>query len=160
MNGRFVVAPSRSRILARSVGYGVADSATVGAVVAAAIGLFVSMAVFNPFGIVASLIVGAPIAAAVGAVLGACCGLVGGLGLLLVRTHAAASRSAIRAVAACGAGLPPAAWSIALAAGSGHRFVPVVAALTVVTIATAWALGPRAFFGKSRQPRQRPRPNG
>src|SRR5215472_15668321 len=117
MNGRFVVAPSRSHILWRSVGYGAETGAAAGAIVATGIGLMVSVLTVDPFGLVLGLMIGAPIAAAIGAVVGSACGFAAGLALLVVRTHAAASRGAIRAVAACGAGLLPAAWVVALAVG-------------------------------------------
>ena len=158
MSGRFIVVPSRSRILWRSVGYGAGAGATVGALVAAAIGFVASVAALDPAGIALGLLVGAPIAAAIGAVLGFVCGLTGGLGLVLVGSHTAASRGPIRAVAGCGAGLLPAAWLIAVAAGSGWRFTAVWAALTVVTFAVAAELGPRAFYGKPPR-RSQPAPH-
>jgi hypothetical protein len=90
------------------------------------------------------------VAAAVGAVIGVACGLTAGLVLATFRLHAASSCNAIRAVAGCGAGLPPATWVVVLAAGSG-RFAPLPIALTVMTVALASALGPRAFYGKPRR---------
>jgi hypothetical protein len=160
MTGRFVVVPSRSRILWRSVGYGAAAGATVGALVATAIGAAASLATQNPAGIAIGLLVGAPVAAVIGAVLGTACGLTGGLSLVTIRSHVAASRSAIRAVAASGAGMLPAAWSIAVAAGSGQRFLPVLAVLTGVVVMLAAAIGPVAFYGKSPRRVRLPRHPG
>jgi hypothetical protein len=92
--------------------------------------------------------IGAPFGAAVGAVIGIACALTGGLSLIIFGRYVAASRSSIRAVASCGAGFLPATWLIAVATGSGLRYVAMPAALTVVTVALAGALGPHAFYGK------------
>jgi hypothetical protein len=117
-----------------------------GALVGAGLGLLA--------GFVPGLLVGALIGAAIGAFVGVACGLTGGLSLIIFRQHIGGSRCAIGAVAGCGAGLVPATWLIAFATSSGRLAMP--AALTVVTVVLAAAVGRRAFYGKPRSGRQQP----
>jgi hypothetical protein len=138
MTGRLVVLPSRSRILGRSVGYGAAAGAAPGALVGSGVGLLAGQ----------GLLVAVPFGAVLGAFVGVACGLTGALCLIIFRRYVGTGRGAIRAVAGCGAGLPPTIWLIAFAANSGLRYLAVPTALTVVTVALAAAMGPSAFYGK------------
>jgi hypothetical protein len=146
MNGRLIVMParteilpSRGAILMRSICYGASWGAVTGATLA------VVPSVLAAF--VVGLLIATPIAAAIGAIFGVACGLTGGLGLIIFRRRVGASRSAIRVVAASGAGLPPATWMIALMISSARDWVPAPAVLTAVTLLLAAALGPAAYFG-------------
>jgi len=159
MTGRLIVMPSRTEvlpargaILMRSIYYGASWGAATGAVVAVVPSVL--------FALVVGLLIATPIAAAIGAIFGVACGLAGGLGLIIFRRRVGASRSAIRVVAAAGAGLPPATWMIALMISSGRHWVPAPAVLTVVTVLLAAALGPSAYFGRPPRRRRSARPGG
>jgi hypothetical protein len=146
MNGRTVVMPSRSGIMCRSISYGAAWGAAAGALISA-----VPAAVLAPM----SLLVVPEIGAAVGAIAGSACGLTGGLGLVIFRRLASASRFVVHIAAGIGAGLLPGAWLVAGITGSGRLLSPVLALLTIVVVILAAALGPLAFYGRpSRRARR------
>jgi drug/metabolite transporter (DMT)-like permease len=148
MTGRLVVLPSRNAIFSRSIGYGAAWGAAMGAIVLLLPAAFVPEYIFG-------LLIFAPIAAAAGAIFGIACGLIAGVGLITLRRHLVPSRGMLRLVAGSGAGLVPASCMAALMTGSGRLWQPALAALTIITAVLAAALGPYAFFGRPPRRRQR-----